>query len=239
MLAGLSPDHYSRLEQGRQHTVTDDIVDALSRALRLDEIEDAHLRNLAAPLRRKRSSAWESAQRPDPGLLRVLTIMDHVPALVLGRRSEILACNTLARAVLGAEIDAGAVLVRWLFLDQRARERIVNWSDYASAAVGAMRYEVGRHVADARLTVLIDELRLASGDFARWWNDHGVANRTSVDKMIAHPMVGRLAFGIESLVSPLDPEQRLIIYTVEPESSTARALPMLASWGPASAESMG
>lgn len=239
MLAGLSPDHYSRLEQGRQHTVTDDIVDALSRALRLDEIEDAHLRNLAAPLRRKRSSAWESAQGPDPGLLRVLTIMDHVPALVLGRRSEILACNTLARAVLGAEIDAGAVLVRWLFLDQRARERIVNWSDYASAAVGAMRYEVGRHVADARLTVLIDELRLASGDFARWWNDHGVADRTSVDKKIAHPVVGRLAFGIESLVSPLDPEQRLIIYTVEPESSTARALPMLASWGPASAESMG
>ncbi|MBY6685584.1 helix-turn-helix domain-containing protein [Rhodococcus sp. BP-149] len=239
VLAGLSPDHYSRLEQGRQHTVTDDIVDALSRALRLDEIEDAHLRNLAAPLRRKRSSAWESAQRPDPGLLRVLTIMDHVPALVLGRRSEILACNTLARAVLGAEIDAGAVLVRWLFLDQRARERIVNWSDYASAAVGAMRYEVGRHVADARLTVLVDELRLASGDFARWWNDHGVADRTSVDKKIAHPVVGRLSFGIESLVSPLDPEQRLIIYTVEPESSTARALPMLASWGPASAESMG
>ncbi|KQU07068.1 DNA-binding protein [Rhodococcus sp. Leaf7] len=239
VLAGLSPDHYSRLEQGRQHTVTDDIVDALSRALRLDRIEDAHLRNLAAPLRRKRSSTWESAQRPDPGLLRVLTIMDHVPALVLGRRSEILACNTLARAVLGAEIDAGAVLVRWLFLDPRARERIVNWSDYASAAVGAMRYEGGRHVADARLTVLIDELRSASEHFARWWNDHGVADRTSVDKKIAHPVVGRLSFGIESLVSPHDPEQRLIIYTVEPESSTARALPMLASWGPASAESMG
>lgn len=239
MLAGLSPDHYSRLEQGRQHTVTDDIVDALSRALRLDRIEDAHLRNLAAPLRRKRSSTWESAQRPDPGLLRVLTIMDHVPALVLGRRSEILACNTLARAVLGAEIDAGAVLVRWLFLDPRARERIVNWSDYASAAVGAMRYEGGRHVADARLTVLIDELRSASADFARWWDDHGVTDRTSVDKKIAHPVVGCLSFGIESLVSPHDPEQRLIIYTVEPESSTARALPMLASWGPASAVSMG
>ncbi|MBM7413328.1 MULTISPECIES: helix-turn-helix transcriptional regulator [Nocardiaceae] len=239
VLAGLSPDHYSRLEQGRQHTVTDDIVDALSRALRLDQIEDAHLRNLAAPLRRRRSGLWESAQRPDPGLLRVLTTMDHVPALVLGRRSEILACNTLARAVLGAEIDAGAVLVRWLFLDPRARERIVNWSDYASAAVGAMRYEVGRHAADARLIALVDELCSASADFARWWDDHGVADRTSVDKKIAHPVVGRLAFGIESLVSPHDPEQRLIIYTVEPESSTARALPMLASWGPASAESTG
>ncbi|GGG24748.1 transcriptional regulator [Rhodococcoides trifolii] len=239
MLAGLSPDHYSRLEQGRQHTVTDDIVDALSRALRLDEIEDAHLRNLAAPIRRGQPSTWESAQHPDPGLLRVLTTMDHVPALLLGRRSEILACNRLVRAVLGEEIAGGAVLVRWLFLDPRARERIVNWSDYASAAVGAMRYEVGRHPADARLIALVDELRSASDDFARWWDDHGVADRTSVDKKIAHPVVGRLAFGIESLVSPHDPEQRLVIYTVEPESSTARALPMLASWGPASAESMG
>lgn len=239
MLAGLSTDHYSRLEQGRQHTVTDDIVHALSRALRLDEIEDAHLRNLAAPIRRGRPSTWEYAQRPDPGLMRVLTTLDHVPALVLGRRSEILACNMLARAVLGEEIAGGAVLVRWLFLDPRARERIVNWSDYASAAVGAMRYEVGRHVADARLIALVDELRSESVDFARWWDDHGVADRTSVDKKIAHPVVGRLAFGIESLVSPHDPEQRLIIYTVEPESSTARALPMLASWGPASAESTG
>ncbi len=230
VLAGLSPDHYSRLEQGRQHTVTDDVVESLGRALRLDDVERAHLRDLAAPQRRT-AATWEVAQRADPGLLRVMTALDHVPALLLGRRSEVLGCNALLRAVLGAEVDTGSILVRWLFLDPRARGRIENWPDYAAAAVGALRYEVGRHPTDRRLRGLVDELRTADPDVSRWWDDHGVTDRTSVDKRIAHPVVGRLTFGIEALVSPHDPEQRLVVYTVQPGSPTAAALPVLASWG--------
>ncbi len=229
-LAGLSPDHYSRLEQGRQHTVTGDVVDALSRALQLDPVERAHLRDLAAPPRRS-PPTWEAPQRPDPGLLRMLTTLDHVPALVLGRRSQVLACNALLRAVLGAEVAEGTTFARWLFLDPRARLRIENWSDYAAAAVGALRYEVGRHAADRLLLDLVDELRTADQDVARWWDDHGVTDRTSVDKLIVHPVVGPLRFGIEGVVSPHDAEQRLVVYTVEPHSATARALPVLASWG--------
>jgi transcriptional regulator with XRE-family HTH domain len=229
VLAGLSPDHYSRIEQGRQSTLTDDLVDALGRALRLDDIERAHLRDLAAPPRRS-TSAFQGSQRPDPGLLRMMTQMDHIPALLLGRRSEILACNALLRAVLGAEIDAGSVLVRWLFLDPRSRARIINWSDYASAAVGALRYEVGRHPNDRRLIALVDDVR-ADSDVARWWDDHGVTDRTSVDKRIDHPVVGVLSFGIEALMSPHNPEQRLVAYTVEPHSATAHTLPILTSWG--------
>ena len=230
VLAGLSPDHYSRLEQGRQHTVTDDVVASLGRALRLDDVELAHLRDLAAPQRRGRAT-WEAAQRADPGLLRVMTTLDHVPVLLLGRRSEVLGCNALLRAVLGAEVDTGSVFVRWLFLDARARERIENWSDYAAAAVGALRYEIGRHPADRRLVQMVDELRAADPDVSRWWDDHGVTDRTSVDKRIAHPVVGRLTFGIEALVSPHDPEQRLVVYTAQPGSPTAATLPVLASWG--------
>lgn len=230
LLAGISPDHYSRLEQGRQHTITDEIVQALSRALQLDEVERVHLRDLAAPPRR-RTAAWESPQRVDPGLLRMMTALDHVPALVLGRRSEILACNALLRAVLGAEVDEGSSLVHWLFLDPRARQRIENWSDYAAPAVGAIRYELGRRPQDQRLRNLIGGLRSGDPDFATWWDDHGVTDRTSVDKRIAHPVVGRLVFGIEALTSPHDDEQRLVTYTVEPGSLTARTLPVLASWG--------
>ena len=229
-LAGLSPDHYSRLEQGRQHTVTDEVVEALSRALQLDQVERAHLRDLAAPHRRQ-VAVWEAPQRPDPGLLRVLTTLDHVPALLLGRRSDILGCNALLRAVLGSEVETGTSFVRWLFLDPRARVRIENWSDYAAAAVGALRYEVGRHPSDRQLTDLVDELRTTDADVARWWDDHGVTDRTSVDKRIAHPAMGPLSFGIEALVSPHDPEQRLVVYTVEPGSLTARTLPVLAAWG--------
>jgi transcriptional regulator with XRE-family HTH domain len=230
VLAGLSPDHYSRLEQGRQHTVSDDVVAALGRALRLDDVERAHLRDLAAPQRRG-TTPWEVAQRADAGLLRMMATLDHVPVLLLGRRSEVLACNALLRAVLGAEVDTGAVFVRWLFLDPRARARIENWPDYAAAAVGALRYERGRHPTDRRLRELVDELRATDPDVSRWWDDHGVTDRTSVDKRIAHPVVGRLAFGIEALVSPHDPEQRLVVYTAQPGSATAATLPVLASWG--------
>ena len=230
VLAGLSPDHYSRLEQGRQHSVTDDVVAALARALRLDDVESAHLRDLAATQPRSRTT-WEAAQRPDPGLLRVMTTLEHVPLLLLGRRSEVLACNALLRAVLGAGVDTGSVFARWLFLDPGARERIDNWSEYAAAAVGALRYETGRRPGDRRLRELVDELRATDPDVARWWDDHGVTDRTSVDKRIAHPVVGPLTFGIEALVSPHDPEQRLVVYTAQPDSQTAAALPVLASWG--------
>ncbi len=231
VLAGLSADHYSRIEQGRQQTLTDDVLEALARALRLDDLERAHLRDLAAPaVRRHAPPVWETPQQPDPGLLRLMTTVDHVPALLLGRRGEVLARNALLPALLGAALEPGTSLLRWLFLDPGARERIVNWADFAAAAVGSMRYEVGRHPHDRRLLALVADLRTSDPDVARWWDDHGVTDRTSVAKQIAHPAFGPLCFGIEALTTPHDPEQRLIVYTVEPGSATARALPLLASW---------
>lgn len=97
--------------------------------------------------------------------------------------------------------------------------------------MGALRLEVGRHPDDRRLTSLIDELRAADPDVARWWDDHGVRDHTSVTKRIAHPEAGLLSFGIEAVSVPHDPEQRLVVYTVEPDSPTARVLPLLAGWG--------
>ncbi|MEV4844498.1 helix-turn-helix transcriptional regulator [Micromonospora matsumotoense] len=230
VLAGLSPDHYSRLEQGRQHVVTDEVVQALSRALQLDEIERAHLRDLAAPTARRRWAGPEVAQRPDPGMLRLMGVLSHVPVLLLGRRTQVLARNGLLSAVLGSALEPGSSFARWLFLDPDARVRIVNWADFAAAAVGALRYEVGRHPDDRRLVELVQELRHGDPDVAQWWDDQRVTFRTSVTKQLAHPTAGPLSFGIESVVGPHDPEQRLVVYTVEPDSPTARVLPILASW---------
>lgn len=230
MLAGLSPDHYSRLEQGRQHSVTDAVVHALSQALQLDEVEHAHLRDLAAPSSRRRWAGPDVAQRPDPGMLRLIGALDHVPVLLLGRRSLVLARNGLLSAVLGTAMEPGSSFARWLLLDPAARARIVNWADFAAPAVGALRYEVGRHPEDRRLAGLVQELRDGDPDVAQWWDDQRVTFRTSVTKHVAHPTAGSLSFGIESLVGPNDPEQRLVVYTVEPDSPTARVLPMLASW---------
>lgn len=233
VLAGLSPDHYSRLEQGRQHTVTDDVVAALSRALQLDDIEAGHLRNLAAPTAPRRRAAPDLAVRADPGMLRLMAQLDQVPTLLLGRRSDVLAANRLVREVLGWPAEPGASFARWLLLDPAARERITNWADFAAAAVGAMRYEVGRHPEDRHLAALVRELRDGDPDVARWWDDQRVTFRTSLTKKVAHPVAGPLVFGIESVVGPHDPDQRLIVYTVEPDSPTARVLPLLATWATA------
>lgn len=228
-LVGLSPDHYSRLEQGRQPTIGADVLDALVRALRLDDVEAAHLRDLAAPTRNARST-WEVEQRADAGLLRVMATLDHAPALLLGRRLEVLAANGLLRAVLGEEVEVGVSFARWLLLGEEARRRILTWPAYASAAVGTLRFELGRHPSDRRLASLIDELCAADADVARWWADQTVTDRTSVAKRIAHPVAGELTFSIEALTTPNDPDQRLVVYTCEPHSATARALPLLASW---------
>ena len=230
VLAGLSPDYYSRLEQGRQAGISDAVLDALARALRLDDTERAHLHALAGPVTPGTTSGWESAQRPDPGLLRLLGTLDHVPVLLLGRRGDVLARNALLVEVLGHPLEPGTSFVRYLFGDAVARDRIVNWADFASAAVAAMRGELGRHRYDRRLVALIEELRAADHDFARWWADHRVRDYTSVAKQIQHPVAGRLSFDLEVVSGPHEPDQRLVIYTAQPDSTTARSLPLLRSW---------
>ena len=230
VLAGLSPDYYSRVEQGRQPTVSAEVLDALARALRLTAVEHAHLRDLAAPAGHRPASAAETPQRADPGMLRLMTALDHVPVVLLGRRAEVLAANTLVCAVLDHPLAPGTSFVRYLFQDPGARERIVNWPHFAATAVAALRREAGRRPHDGRLRRLIDELRATDADVARWWDDHAVRDYASVAKLIQHPEAGRLSFDIEFVVSPQEPEQQLVVYTVQAGSATARMLPLLASW---------
>jgi transcriptional regulator with XRE-family HTH domain len=234
MLAALSIDHYSRLEQGRQATVSDSVLGALTRAFRLDETEAAHLRDLAGRPGTGRPQPPPTAdQRPDPGLLRVATALDHVPVLLLGRRGEVLARNILLQAVLGRSLPPGSSFTDYLFLDPLARERIVNWAQFAAASVATMRMELGRNPGDQRLVADVDRLRRADPDVARWWDDHTVRDYASVRKLIAHPQGGPLDFDIEVITAPHVPDQHLVVYTVQPDSATARALPFLASWAAA------
>lgn len=230
MLAGLSPDYYSRLEQGRQANISTEVLDALARALRLDEVERAHLRDLAAPTARRRAATSHALQRPDPGLLRLVHTLDHVPVLLLGHRGEVLARNALLTEVLGRPLEPGSSFVRFMFQDPVARERILNWADFASATVATMRREIARRPHDNRLTALVDELRTTDPDVARWWDDHAVRDYASVTKRIQHPAAGPMSFDIEIVCAPHEPDQRLVVYTAEPDSPTARVLPLLASW---------
>jgi hypothetical protein len=232
MRASLSTDHYSRLEQGRQAAVSESALKALTRALRLEQAEAAHLRDLATPPGRSRRPAV-TMQRADPGLLRVATALDHVPVLLLGQRGEVLARNALLKAVLGHPMLPGSSFTDYLFREPLARERIVNWADFAASSIATMRMELGRHPDDQRLAVAVERLRHTDPDVARWWDDHTVRDYASVRKRIAHPQAGPPDFNIEVITAPHVPDQHLVVYTVEPDSATARALPFLASWATA------
>ncbi len=156
--------------------------------------------------------------------------LDHLPVLLLGDRGDVLARNALLPAVLGRPLEPGASFVRYLFQDPVARERIINWADFASASVAGLRREAGRHPNDRRLRQLIDELRAADPDVAQWWDDHTVRDYASVAKRIQHPTAGPLSFDIEIVGAPHEPNQHLVVYTAQPDSPTANVLPLLASW---------
>ncbi|MDV6303730.1 MULTISPECIES: helix-turn-helix transcriptional regulator [Rhodococcus] len=230
-MAGVSPDYYSKLEQGRQANVSIEVLRAIARALKLNEVESAHLLDLASPA----GSVDDATERPDPGLLQVMRTLDHVPVLLLGRSGTILASNALVRSVLSLPSAAGESLFDYLFRNPIARERIVNWSQFAAAAVANLRRDLARRPRDRALTALIDELRSSEPCFEQWWSDHEVREFERATKIIQHPAAGTLEFGIEFLTSPSEPTQSLIVYTVEDGSSTAKILPILASWDPNSA----
>jgi transcriptional regulator with XRE-family HTH domain len=144
VLAGVSAEYYSRLEQGRQRNVSREVLDSLARALRLNPVEREHLFDLARPTRPRPAGQAEPPQRPEPGLIRVMAARDHLPVLLLGNRGEVLARNGLLQAVLGRPIEPGTSFTRFLIQDPLARQRIINWADFASTAIAAMRREAAR-----------------------------------------------------------------------------------------------
>ncbi|MFF0869859.1 hypothetical protein ACFYUV_49450 [Nonomuraea sp. NPDC003560] len=162
----------------------------------------------------------------------VQTLHD-VPAFVLGRRTDVLAANRLAREVL-TDFEALAVpqrnLARYYLLDPEARIRTGDWERVAAETVAMLRLEAGRHPQDRRLADLVGELTLRSPEFSSWWNEHRVLRRTHGTKHYRHPLVGELHFHYESFQPPGDPDQTLCVYNVEPGSPTAQALRLLSSW---------
>jgi transcriptional regulator with XRE-family HTH domain len=232
-LAGVSTDYYARLEQGRRITPSTAVMEAIGRALRLDAAGRAHLKDLigltTTPARRR----TRGAQRVRPGLYQLLDALDGEPALVLGRRTDILAANRMTRALF-TDFDrlptAQRNYARWMFLDEDARSLFADWHDQARAVVESLRFEVGRD-PDGRATAdLVAELREHSREFTQWWEQHRVHQRTHGSKRLRHPLVGDLTVEYETLTLPGDPDTTLFIYTTEPGSSSRRAMNLLASW---------
>jgi len=233
-LAGISINYYTRLEQGQSGQASDSIIESLARALRLDDDERAHLFALSrpAPAKRHRSARAEAAS---PGAIRLVESMPDVPAVLLGRRNDVLAWNPLAHALLAGHLDSTAPnrpesrpnLLRLLFLDPHSRELYRNWSDEATHAVEALRYIAAQYPDDRLLAELIGDLSIHSPDFAKLWTRHDVRLCSSGTKLLHHPEVGDLDLHFEVLHLPDTDGQRLLTHTAAPGSPSADALRML------------
>jgi transcriptional regulator with XRE-family HTH domain len=229
-LAGVSIDYYTRLEQGRHASPSEAVVEALSRVFGLDKAARAHLYDLARPARREPDQG-QVQQRVRPAIHQMLASMTSNPAFLLGCRTDVLATNALARALLVDWRQMPARernYTRWMVLSPEARMLHQDWATVAADAVGFLRLYAGRHPDDPRLKELIDELVIKSPEFRTWWNGHRVHDRTFGTKHLVHPVVGPMTIHYESLVLPGDPDQTLFIYSTDVGSRSSESMQLLA-----------
>jgi transcriptional regulator with XRE-family HTH domain len=228
LLAGVSVDYYTRLEQGRAGQPSDAVLDALAQALRLSHAERVHLVDLA------RSNSLGPSPAPStvrPGIQRLLDLLDRVPAQVADHRGNVLAWNALNAAIgtdWGARPPEERNAARYVFLDPEARALFPDWQESAEETVASLRLAAGRHPDDAELAGLIDELSATSADFRRLWAMRDVQLKAHGTKRIAHPVVGMLTVSYESFTLPGPADHTLVTYTTEPGSDSERALAALA-----------
>jgi transcriptional regulator with XRE-family HTH domain len=227
MLAGVSADYYVRLEQGRDQHPSDQVIEALGRALRLDEDAVEHLRRLAAPDARRRR-APRRPERVPAGILELLDSLHETPSYVYGRYLDVLAANPLATALV-PYYRVGVNLVRASFLDPQIEESHGDRDRATETSVAALRALTGPDVDDPRLEELVGELSVRSERFRRLWARHDVKPKRSGRTRIDHPQVGALDLGYEKLPIADADRLTLVLYHAEPGSKSAQSLALLAS----------
>jgi hypothetical protein len=238
-LAGVSVEYYAKLERGTLGGVSASVLDAIARALQLDDAERAHLFHLAhaadgtsAGMRPRRRPGRQWTPRPS-----LQWVLDRftAPAIVRNGRMDLLAANHLGRAMHEAlyESAAGTVpnFARFTFLHlDAARDFYPDWDGAANTCVAILRTEAGRDPHDKDLHDLVGELSTRSDDFRRRWSSHNVRYHGAGTKHFRHRDVGDLELAYESLDMISDPGLTLTLYAAEPASPTAHALDLLASW---------
>ncbi|MFE7901040.1 helix-turn-helix domain-containing protein [Streptomyces sp. NPDC057424] len=231
-LAGVSYAYYARLEQGYGETMSAEVLDAVARALRLDEEEREHLVRLARPDRNSPAQAAAPAQRLRPGIRHLLDALG-VPAYVVDRRMDILGWNRLAVAVFGdwGQLPPGERnAARLIFLSPETRERFADPVRAALTVAGALRMNAGKSPADPHFSSLIQELSQKSGEFRRLWARHEVSCGSVGESVrMRHPLVGKYELLHEPMALPGGAPMRMVTFHAEPGSPSEEALRLLAS----------
>ena len=236
MLADVSIEYYSRVERGALAGVSDSVLEAIARALQLDEAERGHLFDLAraannSSVVRRRTRARTGAVRP--GLQAALDAITAGPAMIRNGRLDLLATNLLGRAFyndLYAMGDRVPNIARYTFLNDTARGFYPDWEAAADVTVAILRTEAGRYPHDKELHDLVGELSTRCDEFRTRWGSHNVRRHGSGIKSFHHPVVGDLTFAFEGLEVTEDPGLQFLIYTAAPGSATADGLRLLGSW---------
>ena len=230
---GVSVDYYVRLEQGRRANVSDQVLEAVARVLRLDGDEREHLFQLARRQRGGPGLPRPVAPRPlDAGITDLMDRFHDVPTLLLGRRTDVLAWNAAADAVFGmSERPASRRnAARDLFGRAGAAQDYPEWDDLAADVVAQLHYDAGRHPDDPLLAALVGQLSIASQPFRQLWARHDVRQKTHGTVRLVHPVVGELVLTYQALARPAEPDHLLLTYLAERGSPTDERLRVLMSW---------
>jgi transcriptional regulator with XRE-family HTH domain len=229
-LAAISNDYYTRLEQGRIKASAP-VLTSLARVLRLDDVERVYLFKLAG--KQTARPRRRTAQKVRPQLQRLLDQLTDVPAVIFGRRMDILAWNALAAALI---TDFSAMpperrnYVRLLFTEPGFREYFKDWEVIARYSVAHLRLEAAEHPDDPALAALVGELSVQDAEFRSWWAEHQVATKAICTKIVDHPVVGEMTLNWDMFAHTGDPDQQLVLWSAEPGTASHEALKLLGSW---------
>ena len=233
LLAGVSADYYTRLERGRARGVSESVLEALARALRLDDAERAHLFDLARAQHATTRARRSSPQQVRPSVQRLLDAITGAPGYVRNGRMDILAANRFGYALdseMYVEPRRPVNSARFAFLDPRATTFFVDWERVADDAVAVLRGEAGRNPHDRDLSDLVGELSTQSDEFRVRWAKHDVRYHDTGTKRLHHPIVGELELTYEAMTFRADAGLTMFSYTAEPGSKSEESLSLLASW---------
>lgn len=227
MLAGVSVNYYTRIEQGESHQMSDSVLESIAGALQLDTDERLHLTRLARPAGVVRRTM--GPERVRATILALAESATDQAAIVVGRRMDLLGGNRLGFALFGLRPDQRPNMAKMLFLDPATRDLFGNWETEARKATSYLRMASSDQPDDRLLAELIGELSIKSTDFARLWAAHAVSECLHAVREYHHPLVGRLTLNEETLRLPDDPGQRLIFHGAEPGTGSAERLRLLDS----------
>ncbi|WP_320778756.1 helix-turn-helix transcriptional regulator [Streptomyces sp. CRN 30] len=222
LLAGVSADYYVRLEQGRGHRPSEGVLDALARALRLDDELTEHLYALARPA----PTAVRTGERVSDSVQEMLDAWTTTPAAVTSRRMTVIGANALA-CELAPCYTPGTNLLRSMFLDADTHGVLVDWDTAASDLVANFRARIGTERDDPGLKELIGELSLHSQEFRELWARYDVRTTMAGTKAYRHPEVGVISLRYHAM--SLEAGQVLTVHYASPASPDEQSLALLAT----------